>query len=139
MTAASTTLSSFLTLLPELLAWRATKREQMRQDKFELQDGKFAENRDSGVCARRLQFRIDTMGCISCVTTISNLLDGLEGVMSYKVSLEDGLAEVILAESSTNIEGSSDKHHERLWKDIAAKLELAGFPAESVDGSKKHR
>jgi copper chaperone CopZ len=139
VTAASTTLSSFLTLLPELLAWRATKREQMRQDKFELQDGKFAENRDSGVCARRLQFRIDTMGCISCVTTISNLLDGLEGVMSYKVSLEDGLAEVILAESSTNIEGSSDKHHERLWKDIAAKLELAGFPAESVDGSKKHR
>ena len=59
--------------------------------------------------------------------------------MSYKVSLEDGLAEVILAESSTNIEGSSDKHHERLWKDIAAKLESAGFPAESVDGSKKHR
>lgn len=146
VTAGSTALSSVLTLLPELLAWRATKREQTRQE--QLQDAQFLFNennmemRDSNACSCgiRLQFRLGTMGCASCVSTVSILLDGLEGVIGHKVLLEDGLAEVILVDLSANIEESStDTKHDILWKDIAAKLEAAGFPAESVDDSKKHR
>ena len=140
VTAASTAFSTFLTLLPEFLAWRVAKRQQMRQ-----QDTFFDQKRDSDgrvlVCGTRLQFRLGTMGCSSCVSTVSTLLDGLEGVVSHKVSLEDGLAEVILAEasSSAKILGSSDTKHDALGKDIAAKLEVAGFPAEFLHNSKKHR
>lgn len=148
VTAFSTVVSSVLTLLPELLAWRTAKRQLTKQQ--QLNQNSEDSNGLVMICGKRLLFRLDTMGCASCVSTVSTLLDGLEGVMSHKVTLEDGLAEVILAKSSsTNVnsnsndyvmESSDTKQDILSWKDIAAKLEAAGFPAEYVeDDSKKHR
>ena len=159
VTAFSTGVSSVLTLLPELLAWRVAKRQQ--QTKQQQLDPNCEDSTNGLVIlsGERLLFRLDTMGCASCVSTVSILLDGLEGVMSHKVTLEDGLAEVLLAKSSSTnhvnnnantnsntnsndyvVESSGTKHDTLLWKDIAAKLEAAGFPAECVEGdSKKHR
>jgi copper chaperone CopZ len=144
-----------LTLLPELLAWRVAKRQQQTKQQ---QLNPNCENSTNGqviLSGERLLFRLDTMGCASCVSTVSILLDGLEGVMSHKVSLEDGLAEVLLAKSSSTnhvnnntnsnsndyvVESSDTKHDTLSWKDIAAKLEAAGFPVKYVEeDSKKHR
>ena len=72
-----------------------------------------------------LNFRLGTMGCASCVSNVSGVFDSMKGVVSYNVSLEDGLAEVVL-------EDPNNEDNDSLWRGIAQKLEAAGFPAETV-------
>ena len=118
--AASTLLCAFLTFLPEMLAWRTASRPKMR---MRLTEGDFDDLQlDKSVA---LNFRLGTMGCASCVSTVSGVFDSMKGVVSYNVSLEDGLAEVVL-------EDPNNEDNDSLWRGIAQKLEAAGFPAETV-------
>mmetsp|Transcript_28889 Transcript_28889/g.53346 ORF Transcript_28889/g.53346 Transcript_28889/m.53346 type:complete len:290 (-) Transcript_28889:180-1049(-) len=145
MTAASTLLSLFLTLLPEALVWQTAKREGSRQQlqtNGEWKDSLLNDNTNAAGIIH-LQFRLTTMGCSSCVSTVSKVLDGINGVLQYFVSLEDGSAEIVLDEAlvrrRTEMSTSKGSMHDLLWNDIADQLKAAGFPPLDTCNSKKER
>ena len=91
---ASTALTACMTLLPEAL--------YLRQKFLSGTAGKTlaasAPTRGgdaSSAASRRVptvdvQFSIENMGCVACVTTIGNTIRGIEGVKSCDISLEKG-------------------------------------------------
>ena len=134
--AASTMLSFGLTLLPEFLAWRVNQHMQMSSKQ------KTIRRQEPQNSTLTLQFQLSTMGCISCVETVSRVLDGIKEVQSHRVVLEDGFAEVAMeAMEGTFAQDSiikideatfeSNKHH-LSWMYIAEQLDAAGFPVEHV-------
>mmetsp|Transcript_5873 Transcript_5873/g.14702 ORF Transcript_5873/g.14702 Transcript_5873/m.14702 type:complete len:296 (-) Transcript_5873:186-1073(-) len=141
MSAASTVLSASLTLLPEVLAWQTAKRERIRHQTYQTTNYKKEENEktddsvsyDSKSTSNeiKLQFQLSTMGCSSCVSTVSKVLDSIDGVRRHSVTLESGIAEIVLDEKSFgNRRNTPSNQHDQLWKDIANQLQAAGFPAD---------
>ena len=141
MTVASTALSGVLTLLPELLAWQ-TKTRQKQKERILLQQQMLMESSHTDKAYEEtihLTFQLSTMGCSSCVSTVSKVLDNIDGVLRHTVSLEDGIAEAEVVLSSkyadtntlhNNSINNKAEDHDLLWKDIANRLEASGFPAE---------
>ena len=66
------------------------------------------------------RYRLDNIGCASCVATVSNVLEALEGVVeSFDVSLEHGGSLSVTA-----------RDHDL----VRTKLEEAGFPMRPLLG-----
>ena len=136
MTVASSVLSGILTLLPEILAWQTETRqkERMLQQQIMLTELSHTDKAYDEII--HLTFQLSTMGCSSCVSTVSKVLDSIDGVLRHTVYLEDGIAEVILSKQSataihTNARTNAEcSDYDLLWKDIAGRLNAAGFPAE---------
>ncbi|KAL7545648.1 hypothetical protein ACHAWF_008993 [Thalassiosira exigua] len=115
-------LSAGLTLLPEFLAWRSEKRLGRRDvSGVEVSVGR----------TLHVRFHIPTMGCSACVSTVTKVLDGIDGVIQHRVTLEDGLAEILLDGELTCNKGKGTLQ-EHLQKDIADRLNSSGFPVEWV-------
>ena len=127
VTATSTVLSLVLTLLPEMLDWQTTKREER----------KIRYLKDYNTI--KLQFALSTLGCSSCVSTVSKVLDGIHGVVQHTVILENGTAEIVLDKYLLGMsEDTADVSTNDLWKAIADQLVEAGFPVDGlVEDSKK--
>lgn len=83
-----------------------------------------------------LRFHLPTLGCASCVSTVSSLLDSLEIVVNHRVQFEDGIVEV---EIVPDTEGRAND--DLFWHQISTELADAGFPAKRIDakGRKKDR
>ena len=127
VTATSTVLSLVLTLLPEMLDWQTNKREERM----------IRNLKDYSTI--KLQFKLSTLGCSSCVSTVSKVLDGIHGVVQHTVILENGTAEIVLDKSLLGMsEDTADVSTNDLWKAIANQLVEAGFPVDGlVEDSKK--
>ena len=130
-TLSMTMLSLFLTLLPEALAHQTARRARRRQ---QLQTGVQSRDKD-GFGAIHLRLRVSTMGCSSCVATVSKVLDGIQEVLRYQVTLEDGHVDVEIDEElSRRRVGSGASRasmNASLTKDIADRLLAAGFPVDA--------
>jgi hypothetical protein len=78
-----------------------------------------------------LRFHIPTLGCASCVSTVSSLLDGLQiekaQVINHRVIFEESLVEVEVSLSDDNT-----TNHDVLWDKVSSEFASAGFPAKSV-------
>lgn len=153
MTTASTLLSVSLTLLPEIIAWQTARRERTRQQQsirteewidpaLNNSDDTTKSNNTTLCGAITLQFQLSTMGCSSCVSTVSKVLDSINGVLRHTVNLENGIAKIVLDEAIVlrhfKLSITESSVHNVLWKNVARRLEEAGFPADIPD-SKKER
>lgn len=144
-TAISTGLSLILTLMPEIIDLQTRRRAQRRRLREAL-SGKFddlllhSDRSGKRIKTTTLYFHLPTLGCASCVSTVSSLLDRLENenaaLVTHRVKFEDGIIEV---EVVPDTDGKANE--DLLWHQISNELEDAGFPAESVSvkGSKKDR
>ena len=137
-TALSTSFSGFLALLPELVDLRTRRKAQRRRLRQALDDGRLddlllhPDNNGNGRTV--LRFHIPTLGCASCVSTVSSLLDGLQiekvQVINHCVIFEESLVEVEVSLSDDNT-----TNHD-VWDKVSSEFASAGFPAKSV---KKHQ
>jgi copper chaperone CopZ len=127
-TAASTVLVVGLSLLPEALAMCSTRRgiSTKKQREGMQRNSATSTSTDSSTTKTTLVFKMNSVGCAACVTTVSRVLDGISGVVDYKACLEDGTLTVIVCNKDTN-ETTTNKH---MPKVIMEKLEEAGFPME---------
>lgn len=129
-TLSMTLLSLFFTLLPEALACQTARRARLRQT---LQIGVQSRDKD-GFGVIHLRLHLSTMGCSSCVATVSKVLSGIQEVLRHQVTLEDGSVDVVLDEAlSRRRVGSGTSKvsmHALLSKDIADRLLAAGFPVD---------
>jgi len=130
-TISMTLLSLFLTLLPEALAYQTARRASLRQT---LQKGVQSRDRD-GFGVIHLRLHLSTMGCSSCVATVSKVLCGIQEVVRHQVTLEDGSVDVVLDEALLRRRvgsGTSKVSMNALSsKDIADRLLAAGFPVDT--------
>mmetsp|Transcript_8828 Transcript_8828/g.14561 ORF Transcript_8828/g.14561 Transcript_8828/m.14561 type:complete len:277 (-) Transcript_8828:258-1088(-) len=138
-TALSTGFSAFLTLLPELVDLHTRRKAQRRRLRQALDDGKLDDlllHPDNGN-RRTLYFHIPTLGCASCVSTVSSILGGLEienaVVVNHRVLFEDSICEVVVALTDDN------RNHDLLWHLLSSELAKAGFPANRIKETKKDR
>ncbi|KAL9186748.1 hypothetical protein ACHAXT_010468 [Thalassiosira profunda] len=133
MTAGSTVVSGMLTLLPEMLEWQTARRERGRRKYKQLQNG---TEEDDGTLTNSvrttMQLQLSTMGCSSCVSTVSRVLDGIDGVARHRVSLEKGIAEIVFEEGMPG--GGAGAGASDLKRQIMEQLERAGFPAIACSG-----
>eukprot|EP00571_Detonula_confervacea_P007741 CAMPEP_0172326768 /NCGR_PEP_ID=MMETSP1058-20130122/57525_1 /TAXON_ID=83371 /ORGANISM="Detonula confervacea, Strain CCMP 353" /LENGTH=233 /DNA_ID=CAMNT_0013043633 /DNA_START=354 /DNA_END=1055 /DNA_ORIENTATION=- len=152
-TVMSSLLSVVLTLLPEALAWQTVKRERLRQQtptnsekewNHSLLNEDTADTTVCGTTTTTLQFQLSTMGCSSCVSTVSKVLDGIDGAIRHTVTLEDGIAGIVLDNESSVHRHEKIGHpagvvsmHDTLWNDIADQLHAAGFPVDICDSKKE--
>ena len=114
-TAAATALSLFLTFLPELLAWRAARRERLSAS--EGVAGTVAED-DLGAGRKSFRLQVPSIGCAACVDKVSKVLSGLPAASRVAVRLADGVATVNAACEMA---------------EILQRLEDAGFPASDSE------
>ena len=135
-TALSTSFSGFLALLPELVDLHTRRKAQRRRLRQALDDGKLDDlllHPDNGIERLLLRFHLPTMGCSSCVSTVSSLLDGLQiekaQVINHRVIFEESMVEVEVSLSDDN---TCTTNHDLLWDNVSSEFASAGFPAKSV-------
>ena len=138
-TAVSTALSLAMTLLPEILDWRTRRLSAVRRSTSSNAASKIDTDRTSSRVKSRAHFRLDTMGCASCVSTVSAIIRK-HPVESQSVSLEDGSAEVIFNTAGDGHEKNLSnvvQDVRRLTKTICDEIEAAGFPVSglTLDGT----
>lgn len=130
-TALSTGLSLLLTLMPEFINLRTQRRAQRRRLR-ELDEGKLDDlvlhPDGKRTEPTTLYFHLPTLGCASCVSTVSGLLDRLEIVVNHRVHFEDGVVQVEIAPDT-----QSNANDDLLWHQISSELADAGFPAKRID------
>ena len=138
-TAASTVFSLVVTLLPELLDWRTKQLSEHKRSNARTNSDVDQTSHDNEHMTSRASFQLETMGCASCVSTVSGIIRKYP-VASQNVSLEDGVAEVVF----TSDVGRDDKslsnvvqEIRRLSKTICDEIEAAGFPVSglTLDGT----
>jgi copper chaperone CopZ len=136
-TASMTLVSVGLTLLPEALAWRTAQRAGPRRA---VPAGGHPRDLD-GDGTIHLRLQLSTMGCSSCVATVSQVLGDIEGVLRQTVSLEDGSADIFFDEAVTRrrIGSGAGKGsmNDLLRKDVADQLQAAGFPVDACGPDKR--
>ena len=132
-TGLSTSFSGFLALLPELVDLHTRSKAHRRRLRQALDDGRLDDlllRPDNGNGWTVLQFHIPTLGCASCVSTVSSLLDGLQiekvQVINHRVIFEESLVEVEVSLSDDNT-----TNHD-VWDKVSREFASAGFPAKSV-------
>ena len=130
MAAGSTVVSGMLTLLPEMLAWQTARREKGWRKHQQLQNG--TEDDDTNNVETTIHLQLSTMGCSSCVSTVSRVLDGIDGIARHRVSLEKGIAEIVFEEGMPG--GAAVAGASALPRQIMEQLEQAGFPAIACSG-----
>lgn len=135
-TALSTSFSGFLALLPELVDLHTRRKAQRRRLRQALDDGRLDDlllHPDNGIGRLLLRFHLPTMGCSSCVSTVSSLLDGLQiekaQVINHRVIFEESMVEVEVSLSDDN---ACTTNHDLLWDNVSSEFARAGFPAKSV-------
>ena len=126
-TALSTGLSLLLTLMPEIIDLHTQRRAQKRRLR-ELDEG-MLDDLALHPDGRRTEpttlcFHLPTLGCASCVSTVSSLLDRLEIVVNHRVQFEDGIVEVEIAPDT-----QGKANNDLLLSEFAD----AGFPAKRID------
>lgn len=135
-TLSMTLMSLFLTLMPEALAWHTARRAGSRHT---LQMGAQPQD-DGGGGTMHLRVHLSTMGCSSCVATVSKVLRGIQGVLHHHVSIEDGSADIVfdvaLTRSCLGSANSNDTMIDLMKKDVAGQLQAAGFPLDDCGPEK---
>lgn len=81
-----------------------------------------------------LYFHLPTLGCASCVSTVSSLLDSLEIVINHRVQFEDGVVEVEIAPDTDGKANDDLFRHQ-----ISTELADAGFPAKRIDEKERKK
>ena len=120
-TAVATCLSNGFMIMPELLAWRV--RQKTAPMHHPTSDGLV------------LRFRLDNMGCVACLSTVSGVLETIpEIVQDYQLSLEDSLATVLLVEAGRD----HDKDVLARKNLVMSKLDEAGFPVKEAALASSH-
>ena len=114
MVVAGTIVSVTMTIMPEILAWDSIKRQSV--SKIGYGD---ADDID-------LKFRIESMGCASCVSTVSKVLEAYDGVLKHSISFEEGMVYVTYNRESVDTS--------KRWNEIQEKLTDAGFPPTRIEG-----
>ena len=128
---ASTALTACMTLLPEALYLRQ-KFLSGTAGKTLAASATTSGGDASSAASRRVptvdvQFSIENMGCVACVTTIGNTIRGIEGVKSCDISLEKGEAWVSFADS---------KHSAESNRAVCEMVGEVGFPTTVVSSRK---
>eukprot|EP00957_Ditylum_brightwellii_P075426 5732332-Ditylum_brightwellii.AAC.1 len=72
------------------------------------------------------------MGCASCVSTVSGVLEQIPRISKHDVSFETGIAKVWLYKENGREMNDS---REKVMSTIITMLSDAGFPADSVDAT----
>lgn len=146
-TAVSTALSLVMTFLPELLDLHTKRLSAVRRPA----SSNAASNLDIGRTSShanehntsKAHFRLDTMGCASCVSTVSAIIRKYP-VASQNVSLEDGVAEVFFNTGRMSDGDGPDKSLSNVCKELRSlskticdEIEAAGFPVSglTLDGT----
>ncbi|GFH55806.1 copper-transporting ATPase-like protein [Chaetoceros tenuissimus] len=114
MVVAGSIVSLTMTIMPEILAWNSIKRQSVSK----------VENRDGNVID--LKFRIESMGCASCVSTVSKVLEACDGILKHSVSFEKGVVYVTYNREKADVD--------KAWTEIQEKLTDAGFPPNKIEG-----
>ena len=70
--------------------------------------------------AKEYWFKLQNVGCMACVSTVSNVLKNIPGVVDFRVSLEEGTLMLVLEASK----GATQLH------DVLGALDGAGFPIQ---------
>eukprot|EP00547_Thalassionema_nitzschioides_P011021 CAMPEP_0194256476 /NCGR_PEP_ID=MMETSP0158-20130606/36780_1 /TAXON_ID=33649 /ORGANISM="Thalassionema nitzschioides, Strain L26-B" /LENGTH=275 /DNA_ID=CAMNT_0038995169 /DNA_START=1 /DNA_END=825 /DNA_ORIENTATION=- len=113
----STLFSIGITCMPELLAWNSTRQQKCVRNK-----ANDSQNQD----VMEIIFQIDSMGCASCVSTVSAALDSCYGIIRHSISFEDGIVRAMFSRKSFQKENMTMKGE--AWIEIEQKLGAAGFP-----------
>ena len=117
-----------LAFFPEVLFWYTTSAARRRKQK-KLEGSRYGKE-NIGISPRENSkmttnlYRLNNVGCSACVKTISGVLDKIELVHNYNISLDDG---GILSVDTKN-DASDDN-----GMTIRTKLEEAGFPIQPLD------
>lgn len=117
-----------LALLPEVLYWYyhafvgtravvAAPRQRRQQQQPSPQEQRQQESNET----HTYFYRIDNVGCSACVTAVSRVLDKIDVVKHYNVSLEEGILSIHARISLDD--------NERI---ITTKLEESGFPLQPL-------
>lgn len=113
MVVAGSIVSLVMTIMPEILAWNSIKRQSVSKIETRDEDGIY------------LKFRIESMGCASCVSTVSKVLEACDGVLKHSISFEEGLVYVTYDGQNSDTT--------KAWSEIQEKLTDAGFPPNRIE------
>ena len=113
MVVAGSIVSFTMTVMPEMLAWNSITRQSVSNNKNRDEDG------------IDLKFRIESMGCASCVSTVSKVLETWDRVLKHSISFEEGM--VYVTYNRQNADAN------KAWSEIQEKLTDAGFPPNKIE------
>ncbi len=123
---AATAVTASLTLMPEALwlyaRWRSSSSSSSSSFSF------FSGTSDAAASSAvppprtaRLEFNVEGMGCLACLTTIQNAIVAIEGVVDCKIELEAGTASVLV---QNNDGAAADAASDAICEAVTA----IGFP-----------
>lgn len=118
-TAVSSAVVLILSFLPELLSTytflKATRRNYIKENSTT------AEEEESATVSsnRSFCFQMTSVGCSACIATVSGVLESMDEVQHFRVSIEKGLLHVTCREGTTR-------------ECIMDSLDRVGFPMETI-------